>query len=793
MIRHVLRRLARRKGISLITIGGLALGLGGCLLMTMYVLNETRYEDLHVNRDRIVRVALEWGREGSRMKFAGTMAGLGPAMAAELPGVESAVRVITGEEQELRSAPGADPVTVERLCYADSDFFVLFSYPWAAGDRAAALRDPGSVVISVSLARALFGTPEALGRTVVYQDHPFTVSGVMGDPPLNTHLRPELVLPYDAREALTGRADLPWSNWGSVRTYALLRGRPDLPRLGADLRVLLERNVEPAIAGMLNFHVQPLNRLHWISDFRGDNDPRGSRSYFFMFITAAVLVLLTACFNYINLTSAQYLERRREIGVRGTLGATRGRITAQLLKESLVVSAIAMSLGIAVYQVAYKPMMAYIGAAVVLSPAHTAAAAGIFVLVFAAAMAAGAVPAWSIARRPPVEVLGRGVSRGPSPRRTVRTVLFALQFVITIVLLVSTLVVGRQLSYAMDSDLGFEKDDVLLVSAGSDVGARYETVRQELGRIPAVRSVSAAFTAPGIRSMANMAVFTDSTDLASATTMQALAVDYDYPDALGLRLAVGRGFSREAGTDAAEALVINETAVRVLGLNEPVGAVLKVPRGENDIRSMRVIGVVRDFHVQSLHHAINPMIMFIAPDRASTLVVRCRPGQAAAAQAAIRETLQRIMPGTPAGIRFMDAEWARDYRSETRTAGLLKAFSLLAVGISCAGLLGLTSFAIGRRVREIGIRRVLGASTPAIVWLLSREYLLMVLAANAIAWPLAWYAMRLWLRNFAYRITPGAELFVLAGGLAFLIALATSGLRTTRAAQARPADSLRVE
>lgn len=788
------RNIRRHKVISLVNILGMALGMSACLLMMTYVVNETRYEDFQSHGDRIYRIALEWGQKGSRMKFAGTMPALAPALASEFPEVESAVRVQFQGDAEIRVESAAQPFKADTVLIADPDFFEIFSYSRRPGFQQDPLREPFTAVMTASLAQTVFGSEDAVGRTVLFDDQEVRITGVMNDAPANTHLRPDLVVSYATLEALEGRSGSGWSNWGMDRTYVLFREKPNIQIFTDKVKDLFRKNVNPEMANMFVFHLQSLKSLHWITDFRGDNYPRGNRAYFYMFIWAAVLVLVVACFNSVNLTSSQNLERMKEVGVRHVLGATRGRLIGQLLRESLVSSAVALVIGIVVLEIAYRPMMIFIGAQVVLTKAHLPYMVGVFAFVLLAAVAAGLIPAWTMSRYKPAEILGKG-SNQPRPALSLRKTLFALQFVIAIFLIIATLVVYRQLKFALDSDLGFQKDNALLVPyflPDSRLRDRYEIVRQELERNPAILSVSSTNTAPGVRSMSNMMVFPGQTDFASGITLQSLTVDYGFINALGLRLVAGRNFSRELTGDADSALILNESAVRVLGFQEPVGAHLKIPRGE-ELHEMSVIGVVKDFHVQPLHHKINPMAITLQPKGGSILLIRFRPEQEANALTFVRQTLAELIPEEKYGIRFLDQEYSKGYLSEQKTGILLAAFSLLAVAISSAGLLGLTSFTIGRRVKEIGIRKVLGASTIQIILLMSREYLFIVLAANLIAWPVNYYIMGRWLQNFAYRIHLGIMNFILAGTMALLVALLTVSIQAAKAARTNPAECLRYE
>jgi putative ABC transport system permease protein len=793
-----IRNIRRFKTVSLINILGLSVGVSACLLMMMYVVNETRYEDFHRNKDRICRIALEWGQKGNRMKFVGAMPGLAPDMAAEFPEVEAAVRVENVSEVELRREPGASPLTANTVLFADPDFFRIFSYSWQRGDSGKALRDPFAAVLSESSARGLFGTDDVVGRKALYGDRPIVVAGVINDAPPNTDLRPDIVLSYASYEALNDiKPDSGWSHWGSTRTYALFKGKPNVPAVQAKLKDLARKKTDPATAETFVFHIQPLGRLHWITDFLGDNlVAKGSRAYFVIFIWASALILAIACFNFVNLTSSQNLERMREIGVRHVLGATRNRIVSQFLRESVLFSASAMIVGAFILERGFKPFMAFIGAPVVLTKAHVIPIAGAVLVVFLAAFAAGIAPAWTISRHKPVEVLGKG-QNSPSPVLIFRKLLFALQFGITIVLLIATLTVKRQMAFVMTSDLGFNKDNVLLVPAvsypsRSPILVRYDVLRRELENHPNVLAVSSTSGVPGKKGKSNMMVFTGSTDLSSGVSLESLSGDEKYFEALGLRIIEGRGFSRQMSGDVQSAVLVNEAAVRILGLTNPIGAKIKIPQGKN-LRDVTIIGVIKDFHLQSFHYAINPVILLFRPGQGNAVLIRHRPGERTAVLDFVRETLARVVPEEKPEIRFLDQEYAKGYLSEKKTGKLLMGFAFLAVALSCAGLFGLTAYNVGRRVKEIGIRKVLGARTSEIVILFSREYLLIVAVANIIAWPAAYYAMGTWLRNFVYRASLGPSIFLLSGGLAFFVAFLTVGLYVAKAAQADPVKNLRTE
>lgn len=792
-LRIVVRNIFRHRMFSFVTIVGLALGMSASLLMLMYVVNETRYEDFHINADRIVRVGLEWGQTGNKMKFAGAMAALAPAMASELPEVEKAVRVELLEEIPLQRNAKDNPVTTDYAIYADQDFFTLFTYPWISGNRELALQRPYTMVIDKHLAEALFGTTDVVGRTVLYERTTLEITGVMENAPFNTHLRPDAVISRSTLEALSGQKAA-WVPFGSVKTYALLKDGTSLSPLIGKIQALAAKNMGPDLAAMFIFHLHPLKEIHWISDFRGDLDRKGNRFYLSIFLAASILVLVIACVNYINLTSSQYIERMREIGVRKAFGATRFRLLGQLTGESVVISLLAMGIGIIVFLTAFKPMMAFIQAQVVLGPSHLPYVVGVFVVVLVAAMIAALVPAWTLSRFQPVDILGKGTTQ-PRGKSVLRRALLALQFVIAVVLIIGTAVIYAQLDFMLTTDLGFKKESALVIPffpAEKEIRNAYPTICEELEKLPSITSVSSASLTPGARGMSNMTVFKDKTDRASGMTMLTLAVDYDFVDALGLKLVAGRTFLRANASDATDGVIINEEAARILSYENPIHGSLKIFRGEH-LQEVSILGVVKNFHLQSLHTKIPPMVIFLRPEGGSYLVVRYRAANYQQAYDHVRQTLNRILPGKQLNIRLLEEAYARYYQAEVKTATMLTTFTLLAILLSCAGLFGMTSFMVGRRMKEIGIRKVLGASTGSILGSLSREYVVVVLLANCIGWPLAYLAAGTWLENFAYRISLSPWIFLLSGFFTLALAMMTIGMKVVKATRMNPVNSLRYE
>lgn len=789
------RNLRKNRWSSLINIGGLVIGMTLSLFMLMFVLNETSYEDFQQQRHRIFRLALEWGKGGSQMKFAGVMPALAPALMSEVPEVEKVIRVQLVSEAEIRTAPDKATIVATELLFADPFFFEIFSYPWRDGEASTALTAPYCAVLSEACARSLFNRADVVGQTLFYESQPYQVTGVMGDSPANTHLRPEVILSYSTFQAQGVYPATPWQQWGADRTYILLRPGTNLTGFQVKLTQLVERNLGPTMAQKLTFHVQPLTKLHWIADFRGDWHPRGNILYLYIFLSTAILVLIIACFNFINLMTSQFLTRAREVGIRQVIGANRSTLIVQFLIENALLNLLALSISALLLELIFAPAMNFLQAPVVLSATHRIYTGWLFLLIFGVVLVAGLLPILAATRQQAAKLLRPTIWQGNS-RFPLRKALLGFQFVISMVLLISVCMIQRQLHFMIHSDLGFQKENVALVRLPFDqarIASIYPVVYQELMKNLKIQGVSTAFTVPGVNSMSNMTVTPSGGNFETALTMQALAGDYDFVNVLGLKLIAGRDFSREFATDATAGLILNETAVRLLNMSNPIGNRVNIPGPNNQTREMTIIGVVRDFHIQSLHHAINPMILFIAPQQALALVIRIQPEAPEATLQFIQRELARLLPDAPIQVDRLAQVYANYYRAEQKMLELLTISAGLAIIIACGGLFGLTWFMLNRRLKELGIRKVLGATLRQLLQTLSREYLHWILWANLLAWPIGYYLVQHWLEHFAYRTSVALWIFPGAGVLTAGIALITIFLLTWRVVRINPVEVLRQE
>lgn len=793
-IKIAFRQLIKHKGFSIINVSGLALGMTACLLMLMFVVNETSYDNFHPKKDRIFRVITDWGKEGSRMKFAGAMPAIAPTLNEEVPEVEAAARV-----QHINTfiVTDADNRSVNEgnAFYVDPEIFDILNWRLVKGDKQSVLDEPYTVVLSYKIARKYFGTDDALGQTLTINDKPYKITGVMKDIPANTHLSCEILISYETVHALGEYPEKPWNVWGDTHNYMLLKENVSVENIHEKLNSLLIKNAGDWYRGRMDLMPQPLSTIHWDNESRGDMGPKGNYLYVYLFLSASILVLLIACFNFMNLSTSRYVDRMKEVGVRKVVGANRQQLIHQFLVESTLLALIAAAIGLYLFILLNKSLYALLNIEFVVGSSHTFYLYGIIVLlVCAVGLIAGGYPAFFLSRFRPVDIIKSGFW-GVRNKLSFRQALVVLQFGISILLIIGTLVVYQQLNYMKNSDLGFEKEDVLLVQfpwGNDEVKQKYSVLRDELMKNPNVLSLSGVYTVPGVNSQFQMGARIAGDDPEKTVTLQALPADYGYVKSMGLELIEGRDLSKEYALDRRESVLLNETSLKVLGLKNPIGAKLLIPRNQK-MTEMTVVGVVRDFHVQSLHNKINPMIIFIEPKMYAMMAVKISPTNPEETIQSLKESWNSVLPFVGFNYRYMEDAYHSFYRTEEKSWKLITVFTSLALLVSCLGLFGLASFMTSKRVKEIGIRKVLGATAGGITVLLSKQFTKWVIVSNLFAWPLAYYLLSRWLENFAYRMDLSPLPFLLSGAAALGIAVITVSFQAIKAAIANPVESLRYE
>jgi putative ABC transport system permease protein len=775
-LRIALRNILKHKSYAIVNIAGLAVGIACCLLILLYVQDELSYDRFHENAAQIYRATLATSQQ--RLEVSPSI--LATIFQREFPEVARTVRFYeTTRFGAVVVQHGERIFQEERFMFADSTVFEVFTFPFIAGNPATALTRPNTIVITQATARKYFGEANPLGQTLrVNNARDYEITGVIQDVPRHSHLQFDFLASY---VSLT----MDWvknETWYSANlyTYLLLHANASLPALEQRIPGLLQRE---KVEFWEKIALQKLTRIHlyWNNDI--------ARVYIFSSI--AFLVLLVACINYMNLATARSLRRAREVGVRKVLGAVRGQLASQFYGEIGVITLLALALAVLLVELARPAFNAIsdkqLAAGTMLQPSF------IMMIVAAGALVtliSGSYPALFLSAFQPGQVLKSALKLG-GHGAGFRKGLVVTQFVISIALISGTTVVYNQLAYLNDKKLGFEKEQVLILPMRErTLRNNYATLKAALTQHSNIVSVAAAAGFPG-RVMGGYVMQAEGLPENQKLEVVGYPVDSDIIKTLGLELLAGRGFP-ETWTEAqGYVYVINEHALQILGWQkeEAVGKWMNLPAE----RMGRVVGVVKDFHFASLHAEIKPLAMFIEPPEFQYLLVKLRPQDLPNTLAFMRQKWQELAPNSPFDFSFLDRTFAAMYRAEQNAGRLLAVFAALAILIACLGLFGLASFTAEQRTKEIGVRKVLGATVASIIGLLSQDFVKLVAIAFVITTPLAYFAMHRWLQNFAYRTDLGWWVFALAGGLALLIALLTVSTQALKAARANPVESLRYE
>lgn len=785
-----LRNLRRQPGYAALTISGLAVGLAVAVLVGLFVRHELSYDGFHPGADRLHRVVHDVSWAGG-MTWDWTPALLAPLLDAEFPEVEATGRFArTGA---ILSRDGIEPLYEEGFAYADPGFLALFAFPLLEGDRERALTEPLAVVLTETAARRHFGDEPAVGRTLRLDGrHDLTVTGVMADPPANTHLDFTALASLASFDAMHGTR---WGEswwWPSLHTYARLADGATAPTHDA-LQAFVGRHREAHFAEAIVPRFQPVPRIHL-----HDDPGAGAIRYVRIFGIIGLLVLLLACVNTVNLATAQAASRAREVGIRKAAGASRGQLTGQFLGEALVVTAMALGLGLLLAWAATPGFNTLTGSAIALSLTEPMLWVLVVTLLVGVGVLSGGYPALVLSRFRPERVL-KGVT-GNVGGVALRRILVVGQLAVTVALLVGTAAVYRQVDFLRTSPLGFETERVVTFPL-RDGRDRFPAFKERLGAEAAITAVSASNWSPQIGQGAVYAATLAGENLDQ--NPHVLHVDPDFFRVFGIEAAEGRLLSFDRPGDrlaeGSGAFVLNEMAVQLYDLDEPLGASLRLLAAESGVvsydRTGHVVGVVPDFHLASLRVPIQPVALALAetPQFLAHAYVRLTTGDARVGLDAIERAWTAIYPDLPFEATFLDETVGALYAQEARFGRAIAALATLAVLIACLGLFGLAAYAAERRRREIGVRKVLGASAGNLVGLLTREYVALVAVAFVVGAPLAYWAVGRWLETFPYRTNVGLEVFVLAGVLALLIALATVAGQAYRAATADPVRALRSE
>jgi len=791
-----LRNLWKYKGYSFINVLGFSVGLACCILMAAYVFDELSYDRFHENSDRIFRVAVHRKYPNRDVFYASSPTPLSSTLEADFPEVEQATMFMHFRGIIFKYK---DKVFEEnRGIIAAPNFFSVFSLPLIEGDASTALAQPGTIVLTESMAQKFFGDEDSMGKVLTINNRDLTVTGILENMPPNSHFKFDSIVTFTTWPQ--GYESKRWTRM-TVYTYALLKEDAQPELLEEKFPQMVVKYAGPQWEKILGipykdyqtagndyiYFLQPLKGIHLRSHLDFEIEPNSDITYVYIFSVIAIFILLIACMNFMNLATARSAGRAREVGVRKVLGSLRRQLMSQFLFESILLSAFSLVLALVLVKIMLPQFNALSGKQL------TFGLLGNWLLLpamigfsFLVGLVAGSYPAFFLSAFRPSAVL-KGQLRTGMTKATIRSALVVFQFFLSTTLIICTIAAHRQLIFLVNKDLGFDKENVLLIDRVGVLRQQKDAFRQELLASPDIVSASFSSGIPGRQHATG--VFADDADASRDTSvLSSMSAGYEFLDTFKIELVSGRNFSREFGQET-DAILINEATAKAFGWDDGLGKKIVVPGEESP--PLTVIGVIKDYHFESLHHRISPLIIRLWDGPPNC--VRIRSGNISATIEFIKNTWKKFVPQETFRYSFLDENLMTLYKAEETTRTLTQIFSLLAIMIACLGLFGLAAFTAEQRTKEIGIRKVLGASILGIVGLLSKEFARWVGISIIFAWPVAWFAIRSWLKSFAFHTSIGVDAFFLGGFLAILIALVTVSYQALKASLANPIDSLRYE
>lgn len=803
------RNLLKNKGFSFINIAGLAIGLACFILIAIYVTDELSYDRYNTHFNQIYRVNSNIRMNETELRLAVASDPLGATMKKDYPQVEQFVRFYNSNGSKLVKK-GNQFIEEQKVAHADSTLFEVFTLPSLEGDTRKALNEPNTVVITESTALKYFGTTHAVGKTLETNETPslYKVTAVIKDIPKNSHFNFDMIFSMD-------NVDYGWGNFLShnFQTYLLLRPGTNPREFEKNFRQFAAKYVLPQAKTMMNINsmeefeksgnkleytLMPLKDIHLHSDRYPELGVNGSIDYVYIFSAVAIFLLLIACVNFMNLSTARSANRAKEVGIRKVLGTEKSALISQFLTESVLMAFIALIFAIVLAYFALPFFNSISGKELTANIFFTPLNITLIILVpLLVGILAGSYPAFYLSSFQPIKVLKGKLSTG-ARKSNLRSGLVIFQFATSIILIIGTVIIYRQLNYIQTKKLGFNKEQVLVVKNTRELGTNTESFKNEVARLSGVKSAAYMGYLPVANSSRNDNSFSKDAvmDAKNGFSMQTWRVDYDYIHTLGMEIIRGRNFSREYGTDSS-AVIINETTADILGYTDPIGKKIYTFDNDDPTSPMKsisytIIGVVKNFHYESLRQQIGPLCMRLGScDWTTGFRISTSNVQGLVQQ--IESKWKSMSSGVPFQYTFLDESFDNMYRAEQRVGKVAMAFAILAILIACLGLFGLATYMAEQRTKEIGVRKVLGASVSNIVTMLSADFLKLVLLSSVIAFPIAWYAMNRWLMDFAFRINIGWWVFVLSALAAILIAIVTVSFQAIRAALSNPVKSLRTE
>ncbi|MEH6680558.1 MAG: ABC transporter permease [Sediminicola sp.] len=792
------RNLSNDKVFSFIKIGGFAIGIAACLLIALFIRDELSYDRHYKNTDRIYRVVMQGVMDGEVLKSVHFQLPFADALKSHFPEIQKAGKMNMSElfgagSRSVRRTGEIQNNVEEGFVFADQELFDILEIPLEAGSGDRALTSPQSIVISRTKADRYFPDGNAVGKTVVLDndtDRPYTVTGVMPDFPENSHLKFDFLLPIED-------TNMSWTN-NNYFTYILLDKNTDIDQLQKKMYSIAENYIIPAqmeqgrapdfieVLKTIEYKLQPISDIHLRSDLKmGDGLEHGDIRFVWLFGAVAVFILILACINFINLSTAKSANRAKEVGLRKTVGAFKSDLVAQFLTESVLFSLISFILGTLLAWALLPTFNSIAGKAI----GMPWSAFWFFPILLASALLigiiAGLYPAFYLSAFRPVNVLkGRLVIGNKSGN--LRSGLVVFQFATSVILIIGTLVIYQQMEYILQKELGYNKEQVLVMEGATILGGKTENFKERLRKVPGVKHVTDSDYLPVEGKKRNGNTFKINNEDHRSIASQIWRVDYDYIKTMGMHVQQGRDFSREFASDSVNSMIINTKMAKEMGLENPLGTHL------NNGRDWVIVGVVDDFHFKSLKEEITPLALVIGND-SGTISIKIDAANTIGTVNAIADLWDQNVPTMAFNYRFLDQDFVQMHAGVQRMGKIFNSFALFAILVACLGLFALSAFMVEQRKKEISIRLVLGAPFKSIYRLLTLDYIRLILLAILIAVPIGWYVMGRWLEDFAYRITIGWEIFVIAGSMALFIALLTISYQSIAAALIAPLKSLRSE
>jgi putative ABC transport system permease protein len=777
-----IRNIFRNKLFSTVNILGLALGIGSALLIFLWVNDELQVDHFHTNVDRLYRIMENQKYTDGRMyTFAATPGPMAPFIKEKFPEIEKATR-FTWEVNHLFQLDEKSFFETGR--YVDQDFLAMFSFPFIAGDPASALRDKSSIVITEKMAKKYFGNSDAIGKDFLLNTkNSFKVTGVMKDPPKNSTIQFDYLLPFQFFFDENKNWLDQWGN-NNIRTFIMLRADANPADFENKIKHEIKEHNEDS---NVELFLQPSKDAYLYGDFEDGKQSGGRIEHVRIFFVVAVLVLVIACINFMNLSTAQATKRAKEVGLRKVIGAAPGQLFRQFMGESFLTVCLSAAIAVLLALLLLPKLNALTSKELSLTVIDSTTMLIFGSIILFTAFVAGSYPALFISEFKPVEVL-KGQMKSGSRAGFFRKVLVVVQFSLSIFLIISTVVVFRQMDFMENRDIGFDRENVFHMWMEGDIRPKYETFRQRLSSEPGIESVTATSQLPIDIGNSTMGLQWEGKDPDAQILFSNIDVDYEFIQSMKMQMVEGRPFDRARATDTT-AYIVNETAAEKFGFKDGTA--------DQDLtmwdRKGKIVGVVKDFNFGSLHSAVEPLVIRMSMNNVYLVLVRAKENETEAALRSAEKLWKEYAPGYPFRYSFLNQEWEGFYKAEAQRGQVFNTLAILSIFISCLGLFGLSAFSAERRTKELGIRKALGASTQGLVRLMGREFTMLVLIAACIGCPLGWYAMNLWLSNYAYHVDVGVLTLIIAAAICLMVSLVTISYHSIKVAASDPVKSLRYE